>query len=467
VCLIATVKAREVCYGDLGCFTDDYPFWSIQRPISVLPDTPQKVGTRFVFYNKKVPKGVDINATNIDENFDPTQPTKFIIHGFSHNGIEKWVVDLIDLLVDVADYNVIGVDWSKGNKFPYTQATANTQIVGAEIAKLSKSMIANRGAKAADFHLIGHSLGSHISGYAGERLEGLGRITGLDPAGPYFENTDYRVRLDPSDALFVDAIHTDGSATLFLGLGLMQAVGHVDFYPNGGKDQTDCPATSGKILGAIFGTLTWDSEKFDDTTVCSHNSAIYLFIDSIKSEKCKYQAYPCASEKDFKAGKCIHCSSRGCNRMGLWASQSNDLSTLYLDTKAPLLKKDMCRQNYVVTLISNNIDSMGWGCGVVTVFFETPNQKSTTEMLDNSDAIFKQGTVEQRLVSLNTLLVDEIETLTISYKRNGNWFTFWLYDTEWSFKYVEIADGDRQKITRFCPLDTFIQTGSSGKFLRC
>lgn len=33
--------------------------------------------------------------------------------------------------------------------------------------------------------------------------------SGLDPAGPYFEDTDIIVRLDPSDASFVDVIHTD------------------------------------------------------------------------------------------------------------------------------------------------------------------------------------------------------------------------------------------------------------------
>lgn len=47
---------------------------------------------------------------------------------------------------------------------------------------------------------------------------------GLDPAGPYFENTDTKVHLDPSDALFVDVIHTDGAHNLLLGLGKINLI---------------------------------------------------------------------------------------------------------------------------------------------------------------------------------------------------------------------------------------------------
>ena len=58
-----------------------------------------------------------------------------------------------------------------------------------------------------------------FSGYAGERVAGLGRITGLDPAEPFFQFMPPSVRLDPTDALLVDVIHTDADSIFNLGAG--------------------------------------------------------------------------------------------------------------------------------------------------------------------------------------------------------------------------------------------------------
>jgi pancreatic triacylglycerol lipase len=59
----------------------------------------------------------------------------------------------------------------------------------------------------------------------------------------------------------VDSIHTDGTPTLNVGLGIFQSVGHVDYYPNGGINQPNCPQTSDKILNAIFSIATLDVRK--------------------------------------------------------------------------------------------------------------------------------------------------------------------------------------------------------------
>lgn len=37
----------------------------------------------------------------------------------------------------------------------------------------------------------------------------ISSFPGLDPAGPYFDNTAKKVRLDETDAVFVDVYHTD------------------------------------------------------------------------------------------------------------------------------------------------------------------------------------------------------------------------------------------------------------------
>lgn len=92
---------------------------------------------------------------------------------------------------------------------------------------------------------IGHSLGAHLSGYTGWHLQHdfgltLGRISGLDPAEPFFAGTDPIIRLDRSDARFVDIVHSDARPFVSFGLGLFEAIGHIDFYPNGGYNQPGC-----------------------------------------------------------------------------------------------------------------------------------------------------------------------------------------------------------------------------------
>lgn len=75
----------------------------------------------------------------------------------------------------------------------------------------------------------------------------LGRITGLDPALPGFHllTTD-KTRLDSTDALFVDIIHSCGGV-----LGFLQPLGSADFYPNAGTAvQPGCcciPEVVGKV----------------------------------------------------------------------------------------------------------------------------------------------------------------------------------------------------------------------------
>ena len=93
---------------------------------------------------------------------------------------------------------MILVDWKDGATKPdYFRSVANTRMVGKQIGMLIEQMDA-----AHRTHIIGFSLGAQIAGYAGLHLaqnpdsstgdacNKLHRITGLDPAGPLYEDED-------------------------------------------------------------------------------------------------------------------------------------------------------------------------------------------------------------------------------------------------------------------------------------
>uniref|UniRef100_T1KXM3 Lipase domain-containing protein n=1 Tax=Tetranychus urticae TaxID=32264 RepID=T1KXM3_TETUR len=91
----------------------------------------------------------------------------------------------------------------------------NTRVTGASLAHFIKKLNQILGLKFSNIHLIGHSLG-------------IGRITGLDPAGPRFhENIS-----DPSVSSYIAVIYTDYRPNLIEGFALLDPLGEIDFYPN-------------------------------------------------------------------------------------------------------------------------------------------------------------------------------------------------------------------------------------------
>lgn len=91
--------------------------------------------------------------------------------------------DLTRQLLIKEDANVIVNNWGAGSNPPYTQAVANIRLVGSMLAVLLNTLRKEVGVRTEYVHLIGHSLGAHLSGYVGSTLHtvfglNLGRITG-------------------------------------------------------------------------------------------------------------------------------------------------------------------------------------------------------------------------------------------------------------------------------------------------
>ena len=77
------------------------------------------------------------------------------------------------------DSNVFVVNWENGaDECNYFQAVANTRMVAAIVSKYLEKLLDIYKMKASSIHLIGASLGAHISGYIGQKIKGIGRITG-------------------------------------------------------------------------------------------------------------------------------------------------------------------------------------------------------------------------------------------------------------------------------------------------
>ena len=293
---------KEVCYDKVGCFDNKWPWRSLSRINGTLPESPEKINATFwLVAENGVAKEIILNNTESikSSEFNVNHPTKILIHGFSTSANTSMSCKSLVKPIKQAENgnaNVICLNWRDGSfagrfGLRYEQATANTRLVGRLLGQFLL-FLKNYGQSPDQFHLIGHSLGAHIAGYAGKyyshyknaRDKKIARISGLDPAGPLFDASHRQkdviddrffkdIHLTKDDAEFVDNIHTDGKPLIpGIGCGTLKSWGHVDFFPNGGYEQPGC----------------WDSvDPFDDILprfqVCDHDRAIELFISSISN----------------------------------------------------------------------------------------------------------------------------------------------------------------------------------------
>ncbi|KAL1490867.1 hypothetical protein ABEB36_011552 [Hypothenemus hampei] len=221
-----------------------------------------------------------VRGTNLDKtSFDPAKPSKVIIHGYNSNMFLSALTDLRKEYLKSNDYNIFAVDWSPLNQSPcYPAAVWNARHVGTCTAQLI-DRIKDMGAK--DIHVIGFSLGAHITNYLALALYPyrLPRITGLDPALPGYVTATNDNKLDKSDAEFVDVYHTSAFMQ-----GKAEESGHVDFYFNGGSIQPGC----------------WREANFFS---CNHHRAPIYYAESISSPK-GFWGCRCPNFLEYLKGHC-------------------------------------------------------------------------------------------------------------------------------------------------------------------
>ncbi|XP_012539893.1 uncharacterized protein LOC105838699 isoform X2 [Monomorium pharaonis] len=445
-------EVSKVCYEDIGCFEDTGPFSYLE----MLPSPPKDVGTRFLVYGSRKARSIpmEVPADDINDNahraIDPNLPTKVIVHGFGSDCNHLWVYDMRSALMSIHDCNIVCVDWGPGSAVPnYVRAAANTRLVGRQLAKLIRSL----NVPLEKVHMIGFSLGAHVAGFAGAELGNVSRITGLDPAGPLFEAQDPRVRLDATDANFVDVIHSNGEQLILGGLGSWQPMGDVDYYPNGGKMQSGC---SNIFVGAVS-DIIWSS-AVEGRSLCNHRRAYKFFTDSV-SPKCRFPAFPCDNGYEgLLKGDCFPCGTdnmaRPCGDMGYYSNESPARGQLYLMTRD---EEPFCAHQYQIKVYNSRSERSARSYGKLQVTLVGKGSYNDTFAMTRKDEELLVGAILQKIVVPHPA-VTHLEAIEIKYTAYSGWISSGL--VSWTIDKVAIIDSFG-KILSICKKGLILESGRS------
>ncbi|XP_028129789.1 pancreatic lipase-related protein 3-like [Diabrotica virgifera virgifera] len=240
--------------------------------------------------------------------FSAERNTVVVIHGWKSSVKSEFNVVLSEAYLSKYNINLLVVDWSRVANDLYLIASASVEKIGQIVGNYIKTLQHKFQLDLNKTAIVGHSLGAHVAGIAGRTVGGEANyLIGLDPAWPLFVVLHRNIRIRPTDAKFVQVIHTSD-------VGIQGPLGHSDYYPNGGLRQPGC-------LPAAF-------------DLCSHVRAYQLLAESIKTGR--FIAKQCRNYLSFRFG------CRGSQSyMGEFYIDKKARGTYFLDTNSkPPYAKD-------------------------------------------------------------------------------------------------------------------------------
>ncbi|CAG2114968.1 unnamed protein product [Medioppia subpectinata] len=291
----------------------------------------------------------------VNAGYNASAITRFIVHGWLEQypgSAFNYMEIMKDIFLNHSCVNVVAVDWSKPAKaVDYFQSAYNTRAVGQMIGCVINRLAHDLGVNPQDIHLVGHSLGGHVVGFAGKTVTDpkVGHITANDPAGPGFTGQPAKNRLAVGDATFVNVIHSNGippnGVPGLQGLGDLEALGNIDSYFNGA------------VLNLVL---------------CSHVRSNNIAINDQsygQSTGCQPIGYHCTSYDDFMNGLCGDCGSDGkaCRPMELnldyWDNKNNwdiiDTNNKFYINTGDARQSGYCLSHYQIVVSSGQSTCSG------------------------------------------------------------------------------------------------------------
>lgn len=241
-----------------------------------------------------------------NEKFNRKKKTVLLVTGWMTQGTQDpTIYSISKAYMCRGGVNFIALDAANYMETFYDWAALNTEEVGNYVGKALSLL--NDKDYSKDIHLIGHSLGAHIVSAAGRTYFSLtdkliGRITGLDPAQPCFNEGEQLKGISRGDAEYVDIIHTNPGV-----LGKKEAIGDADFYPNG----------MDSIPSGCY------------TISCAHSRAWHYYAESVyPGNENNFLSAKCSSMKRFKLNKCTDLDVP----MGYLGKRQNVKGNYFLET---------------------------------------------------------------------------------------------------------------------------------------
>jgi len=250
---------------------------------------------------------IDFNNQNSLEgaNIQSNLPLVITIDGFLSNTTSPMTSLLKRSYTEHGGKNVIVLDWSKLSgstervdnalrmAAAYLTVLGNVGPAGHRLAQFLELIEEEKGIPMSEVTIIGGSLGAHIAGACGSYIRNkygeakIGRIVGLDPAGPFFSmQVDKDKRLHKGDAQSVEIYHSNRGT-----LGDSEHdTGDINVYCNGGNNQPGCAEADAANSG-----------------VCSHTYAFKVFNAAFDQD---IEACPCVGDSACTCNDCSYdCSN--------------------------------------------------------------------------------------------------------------------------------------------------------------
>lgn len=334
-------QRREKCYsmGYPKTGKDCYNVNGTLKHLCLFPDDPKQIFPSFTLYTKwypNTPLELSFRDLTTFSNIKKGSRVVFISHGWG-----SWIslkdtpeyYRMKDALLLTTEYDAVifvnsSVAMTRSLMHPiqtYFQAMVNTELVGHIVAN---AIIELHDARAinpsTNIYLIGFSLGCQVMKFASLKVhkylgKKVARITALDPAAP--KTQDFPgTQVMRGDAMFIDVIHTTSGWSytwadlMDVRIGRSDAIGDVDFFPNGGfHHPTD--KSSGHPADGI---------------ASKHNYAKHFYVASFID--CPYKSFSCQSINVKVLDGCMDPGKAAPSQMGFHSIKSDGRGYQYLAT---------------------------------------------------------------------------------------------------------------------------------------